>query len=116
MEYRLAVYVVELEPLHLRAVEERRMRRGQFSVRAPDRGRARRIEFLERAAQDAAPFEIGAIDGAAERIEHEQFYALADLGGNWLVGQAGDEFGDCAGVNVGCAGMVDHAQFSRRPS
>jgi hypothetical protein len=66
MQHGFAVHVVELETLHLGAVEQRRMRRGQLSIGAPNRGRARCVERFERAAQDAAPFEVGAIDGAAE--------------------------------------------------
>ena len=110
MEHGLAVHVVELESLHLGAVEQRRMRRRQLSVGAPDRGGARCVERFERAAQDAAPFEVGAVDGAAERIENEKFYPLADLGGDLLVGQARDEFGDFSRVNVVGAGMGGHAQ------
>ena len=110
MQHGLAVDVVELKALHLGAVEQRRMRRRQFPISAPDRGRARGVERFERAAQNAAPFEIGAIDGAAERIENEEFYPLADLGGNLLIGQAGDEFGDFSRVNVVGAGMGGHAQ------
>src|SRR5271155_1327104 len=65
MEDGGTVDVIELETLHLRAVEQRGMRRGEFTVGAPNRGGARTIERFERAAQDAAPFEIGAVDGAA---------------------------------------------------
>src|SRR5580704_13248652 len=77
MEHGGAVDVIKLETLHLRAVEERRMRRGEFSIAAPDRGRARCIERFQCAAQNAAPFERRAVDAAAERIEDEKLYPLA---------------------------------------
>ena len=50
MQHGLAVHVVELESLHLGAVEQRRMRRGQFPIAAPDRRGARRVERFERGA------------------------------------------------------------------
>ena len=56
-------------------------------------------------ARMPAPFEVRAVDGAAERIENQQLDPLAHLGGNLLVGQPRDEFGDPAGVDVTGAGM-----------
>src|SRR5262249_19508365 len=104
------VHVVELEALHLSAVDERRIGRGQRLRRAPDRGRARGIEAAERRLQDAAPFERGAIDRAAERIQHEQLDALAHLVWNLLVAKPGHEAGDIAGVDVVAAGVFCHAK------
>ena len=47
-----------------------------------------------------------AVERAAERVEHQELDALAHLGGNVLVAQPGDEFGDAAGVTVIVAGFV----------
>ena len=43
------MHVVELEALHLRAVDQGRVRRGEAQCRAPHRGGAGRIELAERA-------------------------------------------------------------------
>ena len=57
-----AMHVVELEALHLGAVHERGVGRGQLLAGAPDRRRARGVELPERVLEDAAPFEVGAVD------------------------------------------------------
>ena len=75
VQHALAVHVVELEALHLRAVDERRVRRRQFLSGAPHRARLRGVELAEALLQDAAPFEVGAVNRAAERIEHQQLDA-----------------------------------------
>ena len=62
MQHALAVNVVELEPLHLRAVDQRRMRRRETKRRAPDRRGAGGVQAFERRPQDAAPFELRAVD------------------------------------------------------
>src|SRR5712691_9693953 len=108
MQHPLAVDVVELEAVHLRAVDQRGVRGGELEPRAPDRGRARCIERPERPLQDSAPFEIGAIDRAAERVEDQKLDALAHLRGNALVGEPGDELGDPAGMHVVRTGMLGH--------
>src|SRR6185369_4036198 len=83
MEHAVAVHVVELEALHLRAVDQRRIGRGQRLRSAPDRGRARSVQIAERLLQNATPFELGAIDRTAERVEDQELsplaYALEDL-------------------------------------
>ena len=75
MQHALAVHVVELEALNQRAVDQRGMRRRQPLRRAPDAAGLGGVERAERRAQDAAPFEIGAVERAAERIEDQQLDA-----------------------------------------
>jgi hypothetical protein len=65
------VHVVELETLHLAAIDERGMRRGQLERGAPHRARAGCVEPAERVLQYAAPFQVGGIQPAADCIEHE---------------------------------------------
>ena len=100
MEHALAMHIVEFKTLDLRAIDESGMRRRELSIGPPDRCRARRIKLLQRLPQDAAPFEIGAVDGATERIEDEKFYPLTDFRRDLLVSQARDELRDRAGVDV----------------
>ena len=95
-----AVHVVELEALHQRAVDERRVRRRQPFRRAPDAAGFGRVETAEPRPQDAAPFEIGAVKRAAERIQHQELDARDDLGRDILVAQRRDELRDGAGVRV----------------
>src|SRR5262245_3076930 len=108
MEHAVAMDVIELEALHLRAVDERRVGRGQLLRGAPDRGRARGIERAKGALQDPAPFEVRAIDPATERVEDQELDALAHVIRNLLVGKLRDEAGDLAGVEVVAAGMLRH--------
>ena len=110
MQHGLAVHVVEFEALHLGAVGERRMRRRQALVSAPDRCGARGIDAFERPAQDLAPFEIGAVNGAAERIENQQLDALAHFGGDAFIAESRNEFRNRACVDVVSAGVFGHAQ------
>lgn len=110
VQHGLAVHVVKLEALDLCAVDQCRMVRGEPAIRAPNRSGPRGIEPLQRFTQDSAPFEIGAINRAAERIENEQLDALAHLGGNLLVGQPGNKFGDRARMNVVGAGVLGHSR------
>jgi hypothetical protein len=100
MQHAVAMDVVELEALDLRAVDQRRVRRGQACRRAPDRGGAGDVQCRQRRLQDAAPFEVGAVDRAAERIEDQELDALAHLGRNGLVAERRDERGDRAGMDV----------------
>ena len=92
------MHVVELEALHLRPVDQRRVRRGEPQAGAPHRRGAGCVELAERPLQDRAPGLAGAVDAAADRIEDQQLDALAHLLRDGVVGQAGDEFGDRAGV------------------
>jgi hypothetical protein len=111
MQHALAVDVVELEALHLRAVGERRVGRGEAQLGAPHRRGTGCVHRFKRPLQNAAPFEVGAIDGAAERVEDQQLDPLAHLGGDCLVGERRDELGDLAGVHVVPAGMLGHLWF-----
>ena len=100
MQYTLAVHVIEFETLHLCAVDERGMRRGDFLFGAPYRAGLRGVEFAEPLLHDARPFEVGAVERAAERIEHQQLDAREHIGRDVLVTQRGNEFGNAAGVLV----------------
>ena len=75
-------------------------------------GGARRVELVEGLPQDAAPFEIGAVDGAAERIEDQQLDAREDIGRNLIVGQPRDEFGDASRVDVVRIPVVRHCSHT----
>ncbi len=70
------------------------------SQRCPRPQVVRVASSAARYPQDAAPFEPGAIDRAAERIEDQQFDARADLRRDSLISQLRDKLGDGAGVNV----------------
>ena len=87
MQHADAMHVVELEALHLRAVDQRGIGRGQRLAGAPDRRRARGVEFPERVLENPAPFQLGAVDGAAERVENEQLQALAHVSRDLLVAE-----------------------------
>jgi len=91
---------VELETLHLRAVDERGVRCRELLPRAPHDARLRGVELTEPPLQDAAPFEIGAIEPAAERIEDQKLDALSDLLRNRVVFETRNKFGDTARVSV----------------
>jgi hypothetical protein len=114
VQHAVAMHVVELEALHLRAVDQRGVRRGEAQRRPPHQGGARLIERFERRAQDATPFEPGAIDCAAERIEDQQLDALAHLRRDTLIAQPRHELGDSTGVDVVGARMFGHGCF-RKP-
>ena len=108
MQHADAVHVVELEALHLGAVHQRGVGGGQREVRAPHRRRPRRIEFPECILDNPAPFQIGAVDRATERVEDEELQSFSHVRRYLLVADAGDELGDLAGVDVVGAGMVCH--------
>ncbi len=89
VQHALAVHVVEFEALHLRAVDERRVRRRQPLAGAPYRACLCRVELGERRVQDTAPFKIGAVDRAPERIQHQQLDACQHFRRDRLVAQVG---------------------------
>ena len=88
MQHAVAVHVVELEALHLRAVDQRGIGRGQRAVGAPDRGRRGSRRASRTCPGDPAPFQIGAVDAAAERVEDQELQPLAHVCGNLLVADA----------------------------
>src|SRR6266705_970329 len=94
------MHSVELEALHECAVGKRRVRRAEPLLAAPHAALGRGIDARKRRHQDAAPFETGAEQRAAERVEHEQFQPLDHLARDALVGEAGDEVGDAARVRI----------------
>jgi len=85
MQNALAVHVVELETLHLRAVDQSRMCRRQFPIGAPDRRVLRFVALLEGLPQDAAPLQLRAINRAAKRVQNEELESPANRGGNLVV-------------------------------
>ena len=101
MQHALAVHVVELEALNERAVDQGGMRRRQPLRRSPDAAGLGGVECAERCAQDAAPFEIGAVERAAERIQDQQFDAGDDVRRNVFVFDMRDELCDGAGMRIG---------------
>src|SRR6516165_11798590 len=80
-----AMQVIELKTLHLRAVDQRRMDRRKLPVGAPDAGGSRLVEAFQCLANDTAPFQIGAVNGAAERIQNKQLEPVTNLSGNMLI-------------------------------
>src|SRR5260221_9914185 len=106
MQHALAMDVVELEALDERAVDESGVRGGEAPVGGPNAAAGRAVDRCQRLDQDAAPFEPGAEDRAAERIQHQQFDALDHLPGNLLVTQIGDERGDAERVRVAARRLV----------
>ena len=60
----------------------------------------------KRALQDARPRQVGAVDRAAERVEHQQLDARAHLVRDVLVAQRRDELRDAGGVAVVLLGGV----------
>ena len=100
MQHALAMHVVELEALDQRAVDQRGMRRRQKLRRSPHAAGFGRVELAERRPQDAAPFEIAAVERAAERIEHQQLDARDDFSRNVFVADLRDELRDGAGVRI----------------
>src|SRR6266850_320974 len=101
LQHAFAVHVVQLEPLDLRAVCERRVRRRQALRRPPYAAPAGAVQLPEGALQDPAPLEMRAVERAAERIEDEELRALAHFARNRVVAEPGNEFGDAARVGVG---------------
>ena len=108
MQHARAMHVVEFETLYLRAVHQRSVRRGEFQMRAPHVAGARRIHAGERVLQYPAPRKVGAVERAAERIEHQQFDACFYLGRYRIVGEAGHKLRDAAGVGIIVRCFVTH--------
>src|SRR5262249_30648937 len=113
MQHAVAMHVVELEALHLGAVDECSIGRGQLLRSAPDRGRTGGVEAGEGPLQDPGPFERGAMNPAAERVEDQKLGPLAHRGGNLLTAELRDEAGDPAGVEVVAAGVLRHVDPAR---
>jgi hypothetical protein len=65
------MHVIKLKALHLRAIDQRRMRRREPPIGAPDRRVARFVEVFERFAKDAAPLQMRSVNCAAERIQNQ---------------------------------------------
>ncbi|MNC94315.1 hypothetical protein D3C83_111350 [compost metagenome] len=76
------------------------MRGRKLLAGAPDRACARRVHGRELVLENAAPLEIRTVERAAQRVEHQQLQAVADVFGNRFVLEAGDEIRDAAGVGI----------------
>src|ERR1019366_8839570 len=114
MQHPDDMHVVQFEALHLRPVDERRMRRRQLLRSAPDRAGLCGIKLTKPPLQYAAPLEMRAIQTAAQRIEYQQLDAGRDLRRDGLVAQGGNELRDatCVSVVAGC--LMRHGASSRR--
>src|SRR5258708_12093545 len=67
-------------------------------MRPPYSALACLIHCLQGLAQDAAPLEIGPIERAAERVEHDELQSLAHLDRDGVVLQTGDVLREAACV------------------
>jgi hypothetical protein len=70
------MHIVELESLDERAVDQRRMGRRKPLRRAPHAACRCRIHLRQGAHEDPAPFQVGAVQRAPERVQYQQAYAL----------------------------------------
>ena len=61
--------------------------------------------------QYLAPRQAGAEHGAAERIEDQELDPRDHLGRDLLIGEAGDEIGDAAGLRIVGGGSVAHDAY-----
>jgi 2-methylcitrate dehydratase PrpD len=116
MQHALTMHVVELEALHGGTVDQGRMRSREPLVRTPEGGPARRVHGRQGAAQDLAPLEAGAEQGAAQRIEHQQLQPRPHLRGDTLVAEATDELGQAPCVTVVGSGMRHRRAFASVPN
>ena len=112
VEHAGAMHVVELETLHLRAVDERSMRRRKLLLRAPHAACRSAVQPTERFLEDPAPGQMRAVERAAERIEHEELDARAHFNGYRIVGESRDELCNASGIGIVAAGVVRHRHCS----
>ena len=109
VQHALSMHVVELEGMHLRAVDQRRIRGRQPQAGPPYRRAVPRlIDAGERIADDPAPRQVDAVERAPERVEHQQLDALAHVSRDPVERQPGDELRDGAGVDVVDGSVVAH--------
>ena len=100
MQHALAMHVVKLEALNERAVDQRGMRRRQTLRRSPHAAGFGGVELGERRPQNPAPFEIAAVERAAERIQNQQLDARDDVSWNVFVFDVRNKFGDRACMRI----------------
>jgi hypothetical protein len=100
MQHPLPMHVVQFEALHLGAVDQGSMRRRKLLPRTPHRASLRGIESAQDCLQNAAPLQLGAVQGASQRIEHQQLDAPDDFRRDRVVTQPGYELGNAPGVAV----------------
>ncbi len=101
MEHAGTMDVVELEALHQRAVDERRMRRGQPPCRCPT---PRRRAWCRPPRASSTGFRLHGrpVPNMAQpsEVEDQELDPRDHLGGNLLIGEPGDEVGDAAGLRI----------------
>jgi hypothetical protein len=116
MQHALTMDVVELEALHQRAVHKCGMRRRQPHIGAPYATAARAVDRAQRPHQDAAPFELGVEQRAAERIQHQKLDAVLYFLRYLLVGEPRDKGGEARCVRIGACPVAQGSLLScRRP-
>ena len=94
------VDVVQLESLDERAVDERRVRRGELQRGAPDAAGRGGVDRVERAHQDAAPFQVDGVERAAERVQRQQLDAIDHFRGDSFVAKLRHELSHAPGVGI----------------
>ena len=102
----LAVDIIEFKALHLGTVDQCSVGCGQAFTGAPDLGTAAVIDRREGFAQNPAPFELGPIKRAAQRIKNQELDTRLDLRRDLLRRQPGYETGNFTGVRVFSRGMA----------
>ena len=112
MQHAGAMHVVEFKALHLRAVDQRGMRCGEFFVGAPHAALAGAVDAAQLVLQDAGPLKVGTIERAAQRIQHQQLVAMTHFFRDLVVSQTGNERGDVAGVGMGLRRLLGHGADS----
>src|SRR5258706_13981649 len=95
------MHIVKLEALYLGAVRERRVWRRKAFGSSPYRATAGSLKRTERLAQDPAPFEMRAIERAAECVKDQELEALANLDRDHVIGEARDECGKPTRIGIG---------------
>ena len=79
------------------------MRRRKLLLGTPHGTGFRNVELAQPPLQNAAPFEIGAVKPATQRVEDQELDAREYFGRDRLVAQAGDELRHAASVGIiGC--------------
>src|SRR6516165_3559145 len=91
------------------------MCRRQLPIRAPDRCVSRFVELFQRLPQYTAPLQLSAVNGATKGIQNEKLEPLTNRGGNLVVAQLRNEFGDPACVEI-LAGLRLSHRRARGPT
>ncbi len=100
------MHIVKLESLDERAVDERRMGRREPLRRAPHAACRRRIHLCQGAHEDLAPFQVGAVQRAPERVQDQQLDALDHVRRDLFEAQRRDEGRDVSRVSAVAGGVA----------